>query len=152
MPFVPVPKDLTKVKSKVAFNLTKRQLLCFGGGALVGVPTYIFTRGSIGNDAAALLMIGLMLPLFFFGIYEKDGQPLEKVLGHFIRAQFLYPKHRPYRTENLYAVLEQQNKQAKEAATIEKRTAKKAGKKTASRPKAASGGKGRPQKHHSSHP
>ena len=29
MPYVPVPKDLTKVKTKVAFNLTKRQLICF---------------------------------------------------------------------------------------------------------------------------
>ena len=38
MPFVPVPKDLTKVKNKVAFNLTPRQLLCFGGGGLIGVP------------------------------------------------------------------------------------------------------------------
>ncbi len=41
-------------------------------------------------------MVGLMLPFFLFGIYEKDGQPLEKVLGHFIRAQFLCPKVRPY--------------------------------------------------------
>ena len=31
MAYVPVPKDLTKVKTKVAFNLTKRQLVCFGG-------------------------------------------------------------------------------------------------------------------------
>ena len=38
MAYVPVPKDLTKVKTKVAFNLTKRQLVCFGGGALLGVP------------------------------------------------------------------------------------------------------------------
>ncbi len=50
MPFVPVPKDLAKVKTKVAFNLTKRQIVCFGAGRLVGVPTYIFTRGSIGNE------------------------------------------------------------------------------------------------------
>ena len=28
--YISVPRDLTKVKSKVAFNLTKRQLLCFG--------------------------------------------------------------------------------------------------------------------------
>ena len=28
MPYIPVPKDLTKVKSKVLFNLTKRQLVC----------------------------------------------------------------------------------------------------------------------------
>ena len=34
MPFVPVPKDLAKVKTKVAFNLTARQLICFGAGGL----------------------------------------------------------------------------------------------------------------------
>ena len=33
MAYVPVPKDLTKVKTKVMFNLTKRQLVCFSGGA-----------------------------------------------------------------------------------------------------------------------
>jgi len=29
MAYVPVPKDLTKVKTKVALNLTKRQLIFF---------------------------------------------------------------------------------------------------------------------------
>lgn len=74
MPFVPVPKDLAKVKTKVAFNLTKRQIVCFGGGGLVGVPAYIFTRGSIGNEPAALLMIGLMLPFFLFGMQVVQDQ------------------------------------------------------------------------------
>ena len=136
MPFVPVPKDLARVKTKVAFNLTKRQLICFGTGGLVGVPAYILTRGSIGNDTAALLMIGLMLPFFLFGIFEKDGQPLEKVLGYFIRSQFLVPKVRPYRTDNLYAALERLNYQEKEAHTIAKK-AGKTGKKSASGRKAA---------------
>lgn len=135
MPFVPVPKDLTKVKTKLAFNLTKRQLVCFGGGALLGVPAYIVTRGSIGNEAAALLMIGLMLPFFLFGIYEKDGQPLEKVLGHIIRARFLYPRTRPYQTDNLYAALERLNTSEKEMMKIEQ--AKKAAKKPERRKKAA---------------
>ena len=137
MPFVPVPKDLAKVKTKVAFNLTKRQLICFGAGGLVGIPTYIFTRGSIGNDMAALLMIGLMLPFFLFGIFEKDGQPLEKMLGYFIRSQFLVPKVRPYRTENFYAALERLNHQVKEENIAKKAgsTSKKSasGKKTAKR-------------------
>ena len=30
-----VPKDLNKIKSKVLFNLTKRQLICFGVAALI---------------------------------------------------------------------------------------------------------------------
>ena len=137
MPFVPVPKDLTRVKSKVAFNLTKRQLICFGAGALTGVPTYVLTRGIIGNDTAVLLMIGLMLPFFLFGIYEKDGQPLEKVLGHFIRARFLVPRTRPYRTENLYAALERQNRNETEAKAVANKAAASTGKKSVHGKKAA---------------
>ena len=38
MPYVNVPNDLSKVKTKMALNLTKRQLICFGCAAAVGVP------------------------------------------------------------------------------------------------------------------
>ena len=137
MPFVPVPKDLARVKTKVAFNLTQRQLICFGAGGLIGVPTYMLTRNNLGNEAAALLMIGLMLPFFLFGIYEKDGQPLEKVLGHFIRARFLAPRTRPYRTENLYAALERQNRNEMEAKAVANKAAKNTGKKSVHSKKAA---------------
>lgn len=133
MPYVPVPKDLTKVKTKVALNLTKRQLICFGGGALLGIPSYFLTRGVLGNEAAALLMIGAALPLFFFGIYEKDGQPLEKHLAHFIRARFLWPRTRPYRTENLYAALERMKHREKEVMTIAEKQAARAEKRAARR-------------------
>ena len=133
MPFVPVPKDLTKVKTKVALNLTKRQLVCFGAGGLVGVPAYLFSRASLGNETAALLMIGLMLPFFFFGIYEKDGQPLEKILKHFLYAQFLTPKERPYQTNNLYAALMRQAEYDKEVSKIEKPKAAQTGKTAGSR-------------------
>ncbi len=46
MAYVPVPKDLTKVKTKVMFNLTKRQLICFTGGALIGVPLFFLRVSS----------------------------------------------------------------------------------------------------------
>ena len=85
MPYVPVPKDLTKVKTKVAAGLTKRQLICFSLAALVGLPVYFLTRGTIGNSATVLLMIGLMMPFFFFAMYEKDGQPAEKLLRNRLR-------------------------------------------------------------------
>ena len=75
MPYVPVPKDLSRVKNKIAFNLTRRQLVCFALAGAVGIPFYLFSRSAIGTDAAALCMIGLMLPFFAVGMYEKDGQP-----------------------------------------------------------------------------
>ena len=105
MAYVPVPKDLSKIKTKLAFNLTKRQLVCFSGAAAVGLPAYLLSRDSIGNSAAMFLMIGLMLPFFFLAMYERDGLPLEKVLKNIIRTRFLYPRVRPYKTENFYALL-----------------------------------------------
>ena len=119
MAYVPVPKDLSKIKTKLAFNLTKRQLICFSAAASVGLPTYLLTRGALGNSAAMLLMIGLMLPFFFFAMYEKDGLPLEKVLKNIIRTGFLYPRVRPYKTENFYALLSE--KEAKPIAETDKR-------------------------------
>ena len=119
MAYVPVPKDLSKIKTKLAFNLTKRQLICFSAAASVGLPTYLLTRGALGNSAAMLLMIGLMLPFFFFAMYEKDGLPLEKVLKNIIRTCFLYPRVRPYKTENFYALLSE--KEAKPIAETDKR-------------------------------
>ena len=101
MAYVPVPKDLSKIKTKLAFNLTKRQLVCFSSAAAVGLPAYLFSRGSIGNSAAMFLMIGLMLPFFFFAMYERDGQPAEKILKNRLRYK-LWPKNRPYRTDTLY--------------------------------------------------
>ena len=37
MPYVNVPNDLSKIKTKIAFNLTRRQLICFGGAAAVAM-------------------------------------------------------------------------------------------------------------------
>ena len=104
MPYVPVPKDLTKVKTKVAFNLTKRQLIFFSIAGAVGLPVYFLTRTVIGNTASVLLMIGLMMPFFFMAMYERDGQPAEKILKNMIRHR-LWPETRPYKTRNFYKII-----------------------------------------------
>jgi hypothetical protein len=126
MAFVSVNADLTKIKSKLAFNLTKRQLICFGAAAAIGIPTYLLTRGGIGNSPAVLLMIGVMLPLFFLAMYERDGQPAEIILRNIIRAKFLWAGARPYKSENFYDILEQEAKKLGDQTT---ETAKAAGRK-----------------------
>lgn len=102
MAYVSVPKDLTKVKNKVAFNLTKRQIVCLGIALAVGLPFYFLTKGKIGTSNAATGMVLLMLPAFLFAMYERDGMPLEKVLMNVITVLFLRPDIRCYETENLY--------------------------------------------------
>ena len=108
MPYVTVPKDLSKVKSKVLFNLTKRQLVCFGGGALLGVPLFFLLKRHVSVSAAAMMMMVVMLPAFLLAMYERNGQPLEVLLRNIIRVCCLQPKVRPYKTDNFYAVLERQ--------------------------------------------
>ena len=126
MAYVPVPKDLTKVKTKVAFNLTKRQLVCFTGGALLGVPLFFLLRGSAGNSTAALCMMFVMLPFFMLAMYEKHGQPLEKIVGNIIRVTVIRPRQRPYQTNNFYAVLKRQEMLDKEVYDIVHRNKKMA--------------------------
>ena len=118
MAYVNVPKDLTKIKSKVLFNLTKRQLICFGLAALMGVPLFFLLKGGIGTTAAAMVMIVVMLPGFLFGVYEKNGQPLEKIVRNIVQVCFLRPKQRPYTTNNFYAVLERQDNLDREVYRI----------------------------------
>ena len=95
MAFVPVPKDLTRVKTKVAFNLTKRQIICFSGAIAVGLPIFFLTKPHIGLSSAAMLMVVLMLPFFFLAMYEKDGMPAEKIAGNLIKTMFLKDRIRP---------------------------------------------------------
>ena len=102
MAYVSVPKDLTKVKSKVMFNLTKRQVVCLGIAAALGLPFYFFTKGHIGTSNAATGMVIIMLPAFFFAMYEKDGLPFEKILMNMVRVKLLRPAIRRYEVENLY--------------------------------------------------
>ena len=125
MAYVPVPKDLSKVKTKVAFNLTKRQIVCFAAALLIGLPLFFFFFFFAWTNLAAMAMIVVMLPCFLLAMYEKHGQPLEVVVRNVVQTKFTRPKERPYRTENLYAVLEKQRKLEKEVSAIVKRTNKK---------------------------
>ena len=103
--YISVPRDLTKVKSKVMFNLTKRQLICFGVAALIGVPSFFLIKQIASTSTAAIGMMVIMMPFFFLAMYEKYGQHPEVILGHLIEATFVRPKVRPYKTDNKYAAL-----------------------------------------------
>ena len=87
--YIPVPRDLTRVKSKVFFNLTKRQLVCFGAAALIGVPSFFLLKRT-GNVSAR----------------------------HFIQSKFTRPKVRPYQTNNYYVALKRQHQLEKEVNAI----------------------------------
>ena len=120
MAYVTVPKDLTKVKSKVVFGLTKRQLICFGGALLIGVPLFFLIRGRVPTSAAVWPWIAPAHPLpgFLLALYEKHGQPLEVVVRQIVECCFIQPKERPYQTNNAYTALVRQSQMEKEVNAI----------------------------------
>ena len=118
MAYVTIPKDLSKVQSKVLFGLTKRQVICFGAAAIIGVPLFFLTKEALGTTTAALCMILVMLPFGLFAMYEKNGQPLEVFLGHLIENKCIRPKTRIYQTNNLYSALARQYELEQEVRAI----------------------------------
>ena len=106
--YISVPRDLTKVKSKVMFNLTKRQLICFGMAVLIGVPSFFLMKTVMKTNTAVMGMMVIMMPFFFLAMYEKNGQPLEVILKQMIETKFIRPKNRPYQTNNFYEALARQ--------------------------------------------
>lgn len=121
MAYVPVPKDLNAVKTKAMFNLTKRQLICFGSGLVLAVPLFFILKAHINISGAAIIMIIVLLPFMLLAMYEKNGQPFEKVAKNIIQVIFIKPKQRPYRTNNYYSLLEKQDKLNKEVERIVKK-------------------------------
>ena len=84
MPYVNVPNDLSKIKTKLAFNLTKRQLVCFGIAAAVGIPSYLLARSAIGNTGAMFLMMAVALRRSRRSCWrctKKTGSPLKRWCG-----------------------------------------------------------------------
>lgn len=121
MAYVPVPKDLNAVKTKAMFNLTKRQLICFGSGLVLAVPLFFILKAYINISGAAIIMIIVLLPFMLLAMYEKNGQPFEKVAKNIINVLFIRPKQRPYKTNNYYSLLEKQDKLNKEVERIVKK-------------------------------
>ena len=63
-------------------------------------------------------MVFLMLPFFLLAMFERNGQPLEKVARNMANVLFLRPKRRPYMTNNFYTALERQDRLDREVYTV----------------------------------
>ena len=121
MAYVPIPKDLQKVQTKVAFNLTKRQLIGFTLAGLVGIPVYLFMRKFVENDIAILFLIVSTLPIFFITLFEKDGLTFEKYFKYIYLHKFYQPQKRV--RKEVY--LEQQKKNSAAKAHAKQKGVKK---------------------------
>ena len=118
MAYVSIPKDLSCVKSKFLFNLTKRQVVCFELGALMGVPAFFLAKDALGVSPSVLLMMLLMLPFFLLAMFERHGQPLEVLIRHFIQARFVRPRIRVWQNDNFYKTIDRSIRNQQEVQKI----------------------------------
>ena len=104
MAYVSVPKDLTKVKTKIALNLTKRQLIGFALAGAIGFPVYLLSRKFLPNDFSMLLMITVAFPIIFSTLYEKDGLYLEKYIKYYLEKK-RHASIRIYQTDCILSLI-----------------------------------------------
>ena len=113
--------DPTKVKPKFIGSFTKRQVVCYGLAALIGIPFYLLVKDTIGKETAALFMVALMFPFIIASMYEKDGLPAERYFYRFFLWKFIRPVKRNYKKENRFERDAKRKKMEEEVMRLERK-------------------------------
>lgn len=103
--YVKIPKDLNDIKEKFIMGFTKRQVICFGIGLVIGLPVFFLTRTALGMSGAIFAMGACAAPAILCGLYRKNGVFLEKKVK-FIFEFFTRPRKRYYKTTNIFECIE----------------------------------------------
>lgn len=116
-----VPKDLDEIKTKLIFNLTKRQLVCFALAAAAGGGGYFLTKDYLGTSAAAFILVAAAMPFFLLAMYTRDGFPAEKLLWFAVRHRFLSKPVRKYDKSTKFTRAYDRNKLEEELMILEEK-------------------------------
>lgn len=98
MAYVEIPRDLTKIKTKLVGGLTKRQLIGFGVAGIIGFPTYFGLKQYLPDEIALITLILVSTPAVLFAVYEKDGIPAEEIFKSWLKFKYLNQPVRVYKT------------------------------------------------------
>ena len=79
---VSIPKDLNDIKEKFIMGFTKRQVICFGIGLIIGAPVFFLSRAALGMSGAIFAMGACAAPAILCGLYRKNGVYLEKQIRY----------------------------------------------------------------------
>lgn len=78
--YVQIPKDLNDIKQKFMFGLTKRQVVSFGIGGVLGIPLFFLTRSTLGVSGAIFAMGAVAASALICGLYKKNGIFFEQTI------------------------------------------------------------------------
>lgn len=99
---VRIPKEIRQYKEKLAFGLTARQMIATIIAVVVCVPTYLYGRKIMGDDAASWIVIAVALPCAGIGFVKKNGMPFEKYIWTVLKQQLIYPQKTNFKTDNFF--------------------------------------------------
>src|SRR5699024_3602832 len=97
---ISIPTDLKQIESKLVFGLTKRQIIGFGFGIVIGVLIYILLK-NINLDIAMYGLFFVASPIIFATIYKKNNMYMEKWLKLLIQQKKLNPNKRYYKVSKI---------------------------------------------------
>lgn len=108
MAYVNMTKDFSEVRKIIpGIGITKRQLIGFIAGAFVGLPVFFFLKNGLKLDMTidVLVMGCTAAPIMVLIMLKKDGLYMEKHLKYWYETHFIRNTDRPYKTNNLYEIL-----------------------------------------------
>lgn len=119
---VEIPKDIEEYEPKLIGPFTKRMLLCVIAIAATSFFGYKLIGMFLDNGLRILIPLIFDIPWALIALYKPYGMKFEQYFVSQLYTTILPPKHRKYKTENLYEQLEQQIE--KEEATANNSSAK----------------------------
>lgn len=103
--YISIPKDLNDIKEKFIMGFTKRQVICFGIGLVIGAPVFFLTKATIGMSGAIFAMGACAAPAILCGVYKKNGVFFEKQTKYMFD-YFKTPRKRYYKATNIFKSIE----------------------------------------------
>lgn len=102
---IKIPKEIRDYREIIFAGLNLRQIISLSVAFAVNVPMYIYTKKYIGDEAASWLVMFTGVPVFLIGFIKFDGMPFEKYFQIMLRFNFLVPRKRRYKVENIYTAM-----------------------------------------------
>lgn len=121
---IKIPKEIRDYKEVIFAGLNLRQIISLSVAFAINVPLYIFTEPYIGDEMSSWLVMITGVPVFLVGFIKFDGMPFEKYFLIMLRFNFLVPRKRRYKVDNIYTILYQRQRKMGEESIRSKNNRK----------------------------
>lgn len=119
MAYVNMTKDFSEVRKPISgLGLTKRQVTAFVLAVAAGLPVFLLLKPHIGLTYSVIAMALISGPICFAILYKKDGMHMEVHAKYWYETHFIRNTDRPYQTDNLYELIQEEKRIKEEVEKI----------------------------------